>query len=581
MKPLRRRLIFHFSLQFITLSIGMILLVFALFFLLIQQISSQELRRNFQAGILDCITTDTIIENGEAKIDKKWEKLLRERQMWAQIVNDQGHVITSSNAPSSLPKHYSVGDILEIKETKHFSEFTVLTKVDNTYKKDHIFMVGYKDKQQDILKEFAKTYNLNSQISETNKAELEEQLEKINGTLHIINKQGDIIENIGKPMNLKKYDPLDIVSRETAPGIHSTKMSVYKDPSSDKIWILHTPKKKDKNQTLSIMEEYLIGFGIVGAIVLLITITLSSWNGFRYGRPLFLFTSWLERMEQGSYDEVLTEKERKKIYRKNGKVRMRYRLYKEVINAFYKMAEKLDVSVKERAKLEKTREEWMTGISHDLRTPLSSIQGYGHLLESGHYDWSAEELEEIGKTIREKGDYMLHLIEDFSLTFQLKNNNLLLSKETYQLNDLLETIINKFSDDRTLQDYCFHFKPIHKQVEIEADRKWFERMMDNLIFNAIKHNPSGTTITIGVSESPKGLQICIEDNGVGMDEETMGQLFERYYRGTNTDEQIEGVGLGMSIAKQIATLHGATLEVHSEIGKGTKVYITAYGTSIL
>ncbi|OZI12245.1 two-component sensor histidine kinase [Bacillaceae bacterium SAS-127] len=573
MKSLRRRLIFHFSIQFISLSIAIIILFFALFFLLLQHISNQELRRNYPAGVLEYLTTETVIEDNKAEIDEKWERILKEKQMWAQVVNYQGKVIEASNTSSSLPEQYSVGDILQIEENKKFRKYTVLTEIDNTYETPYVFMVGYVDKPLDILKNLVTTYSNEGKISEAKKNQLEEQLKSLNGTLQIINQNGHIIDTVGKPMKAKQYEPLEIISKKMAPGIYSTKTSVYTDPSTNYTWLLHLPKKKDKNQTLSVMEEYLLGFGIVGAIVLLITLTLSFWNGFRYGQPLFIFTSWLERMEQGNYEEVLTENERKKIFRKNGKVRIRYRLYKEVINAFYKMAEKLDTSEKEQAKLEKTREEWMTGISHDLRTPLSTIQGYGHLLESGQYHWSQAELEEMGQTIREKGEYMLHLIEDFSLAFQLKNNELHLAKETLEVNQLLAAITSKFIHDRTLQDYHFHFEPIMTQVEIEADRKWFERMMDNLIFNAIKHNPSGTTVTIHLSHSKDGLHIWIEDDGVGMDEDTMEQLFERYYRGTNTDERLEGVGLGMSIAKQIATLHGAIVNVHSQVEKGTIVDI--------
>ncbi|WP_100403233.1 sensor histidine kinase [Bacillus sp. FJAT-42315] len=573
MKSLRRRLIWHFSIQFITLTITIIVIVFALLFLLLQHLADEEVKRNFPVGVLENITIETTIENNIANIDEKWEARLKQRNMWLQIINHKGEVIGSINSPTTLPKTYTVNDILQIEETKQFHEYTVLAEIDDTYEHPMIYVIGYKDKQQNMLEELVATYSTKGKISKINKEELEKKLSQINGSLHIIDEHGKIIFAAGNPMKKRKYDPLDILSQKMMPGTYSTVTATYDDPYSNQTWILHTPKNKEKYEKLSILEELLIGFGLIGAFFLLITLSLSFWNGFRYGRPLLLFTSWLERMEQGNYDEVLTTKERKKIFRKNGKIKTRYRLYKEVINAFYAMAEKLDSSVKERAKLEKTREEWMTGISHDLRTPLSTIQGYGHLLESGQYHWSKEELEEMGQTIREKGEYMLHLIEDFSLAFQLKNNELHLAKETLEVNQLLAAITSKFIHDRTLQDYHFHFEPIMTQVEIEADRKWFERMMDNLIFNAIKHNPSGTTVTIRLPHSKDGLHIWIEDNGVGMDEDTMEQLFERYYRGTNTDERMEGAGLGMSIAKQIATLHGAIVNVRSQVGKGTIVEI--------
>ncbi|WP_100330677.1 sensor histidine kinase [Bacillus xiapuensis] len=573
MKRLRRRLIFHFSMQFLTLLVTIIILVFALLFLLLQYITDQEQKRNGPAGVLEALVTETNIEDDSAELDeKKWRHSLRKRGLWMQIVNHQGKVIKSSNAPADLPQRYSVNDLLQVEKNQRFLDYKVLAELDHTYDKPYVFLVGYKD-QLPALQHLVAAYSDRGRIKAEKRQALEGRLKPIDGTLHIINPNGDIIEAFGKPLAIQQYKPLDILSNKQMPGIHSTSISVQQVPAGGYTWVLHTPKKKDKIQSITVMEEYILGFGLVGFIALLITLLLSFWNGFRYGRPLFLFTGWLKRMEQGKYDEVLTKKERKKIFRKNGKVKARYRLYREVINAFYNMTEKLDESVKERAKLEKTREEWMTGISHDLRTPLSTIQGYGHLLESGHYQWTAEELKEVGQTIREKGEYMLHLIEDFSLTFQLKNNRLVLSKEICPANHLLKAIVDKFILDRTLSDYRFHFHPATDRPLIEADRKWFERMMDNILFNAIKHNPSGTAITVRIIPSAEYVTIQIEDTGVGMDEETVNKLFDRYYRGTNTEERIEGAGLGMNIARQIALLHDASVTVHSELGQGTTVAI--------
>lgn len=100
-------------------------------------------------------------------------------------------------------------------------------------------------------------------------------------------------------------------------------------------------------------------------------------------------------------------------------------------------------------------------------------------------------------------------------------------------------------------------------------------MIDNLICNAIKHNPKGTSITVYLKKEQEKniLTIAVHDNGTGMDEETLKHLFNRYYRGTNTDEKSDGTGLGMSIAKQIADLHKGMISVQSETNKGTTVTI--------
>jgi signal transduction histidine kinase len=106
-----------------------------------------------------------------------------------------------------------------------------------------------------------------------------------------------------------------------------------------------------------------------------------------------------------------------------------------------------------------------------------------------------------------------------------------------------------------------------------VDPKWFQRILDNLIANAIKHNPDDTHIYVRVRQFPDYFTIEVEDNGLGMDEEMKKKIFDRYYRGINTDERKAGTGLGMAIAKQLAETHGGRLNMESKAGKGTKLWM--------
>ncbi|OMP66535.1 sensor histidine kinase [Domibacillus epiphyticus] len=572
MNPLRRRLIFHFSIQFILMAAAMILVLGALLFFLLQRIANEETKLNPPVGVLQMISLETAIEEGEAKLGQKWNDVLEKRGFWVQIIDESGDVMKSVNTPESLPNQYSVRELLHIEKERKYGKFTVLSEMETMYDDPYLYLLGYEDKEAAMLEALFRQYSKNGLMEM--KSEVEEKLKSIDGSLLIIDRQGEIILSAGASVNRKRYKPLELAKKTIQPGTFSTATSIYQDPDSDYTWILETPKEKEKDQRMSLLEEVILGFGLIGVVVLVLTLAIAFWNGYRYGYPLFIFTGWLDRMEHGRYQDMMTDKERKKIFTKKGKVKMRYKLYKEVIDAFYSMVEKMNASVKERAQLEQTREEWMTGISHDLRTPLSTIQGYGHMLESGHYSWTSEELEEVGAVIREKGDYMLHLIEDFSLSFRLKNNELVLTKDVVNPDELLEGIVSKFEQDRTLNQYCFHFDQSNEQLLIEADIKWFERMIDNLVFNAVKHNPSGTKITVRVRRSISHVHVMIEDNGVGMNEETVNQLFDRYYRGTNTEERTEGAGLGMSTAKNIAELHDGTVCVQSALGEGTIVTVT-------
>ncbi|TXC91842.1 HAMP domain-containing histidine kinase [Metabacillus litoralis] len=577
MKSLRNRLIFHFSLQFICISIAIALIVVILFMLLLTHIVNEELKMNLTEGSLEGIITETEIKNDQAVIPQNWRGLLKKKKMWVQIINKNGRVIESYNTPSDIPKYYSISEIHTINQTKMVNEYTTVSDLDTTYAEPYYFILGFDDLQTKKLKNLFSTYSVNGKIPQKDLQEIDKTLLKNNETIHVINGNGDIIQSVGnKDDHIDQYLPLDLLVREKVPGLYLSGTSFYHDPISDLIWLHITPKEKEEPSKLTTLEQFVIATVIVGATVFTLTISLSIWNGFRYGQPLLIFTSWLERMGNRQYDEVLTEKERKKIFRRNGKVRVRYRLYREVINAFYEMTERLSASEKEKQQLEKTREEWITGISHDLRTPLSSMKGYGHILESGHYDWSKEELIEIGNTIIEKSDYMHTLVEDFMLTFQLKNKALPLTIELTNINCITNNIVTKFQKDRTITNTSFYFQQSCEATYVAIDKKWFERMVDNLIFNSIKHNPPGVLITVTVKyESATNCTILsIKDNGIGMDNNTREQLFSRYHRGTSTEEKVDGTGLGMNIAKGIAELHKATIDVETELNKGTIVKIS-------
>ncbi|MGP1910109.1 sensor histidine kinase [Metabacillus sp. JX24] len=569
MRSLRRRLALHFSLQFISIMVFVGIISLVLLFVLLMHVNREEMKQNFPEGALENIAIETQIEENKATISDVWKHQLEERNLWVQVVDMEGDVIGSENTPKFLPDSYSVSEILQIEKTNQYEGFYVYSQVDTTFEKPYFYMLGYENNEQESLQHLFSLYSSNGRISGENLKQLERELEKMEGSIQVINQEGKVVQSTGSEKMEEDYKPLDVLVRTTSPGKFETHTAIFMDPKSGLTWILHTPKQGAEPVTFSILTEIVRLIIILGVVLLTLTLGISFWQGFRYSQPLLLFTSWLERMGYGNYGEVLTEKERKKVFKKNGKVRLKYKLFKEVIGAFYEMAEKLSAADKERDRLEKTREEWMTGISHDLRTPLSTIQGYAHLLESGQYRWTEEELQDMGQMIREKGDYMTALIEDFSLAFQLENQSLPHQLKPAELNELVRDILLKFANDRTLEDVPFHFKSTDSNLYIHADRRWFERMLDNLIYNGIKHNPKGTSITASVSRQGESAVVTISNDGAGMDEETVQHLFDRYFRGTSTDEQTEGAGLGMSIARAIAELHGGSIHVSSVKHRGT------------
>ncbi len=573
MNGIRRRLTLHFAYQAILLFAFVVAAAAVLLLVLVQMLMNQDLKRSFPIGALEMITVEMYAGKDGVVLSDHWQKQLTKRNYWLQLVDENGAVIYSVNAPADLPNRYDTVELLDIRQAKRYRSYDVLTELDEvTFQKPVLHLLGYVNEDARELEALFGRHARNGLLTDASRAAVDEELKRQKQTLQIMDAQGDIVLTAGLPIDGADYKPLDLLLMEESQGRFPTSIAVRSDPHSGHVWILHR-EKTDEYVNRTFLQDVILYVAVLCGFILLVTVFVSVYHGYRYGRPLLLFMGWFSRLGKGMYEETLSGKERKRLYRKNGKLRRRYRLYKEVIDGFYDMAGKLNASEQERKRLEKTREEWMTGISHDLRTPLSSLQGYGHLLESGNYEWSEEELKAMGRTIREKSGYMLELIEDFSLVFQFKNNAVPLEAETIELDEYVRRIVLKHLNDRTLKDVAFQYEGSDMPLPVQANGKWLTRMLDNLIFNAIKHNPAGTTVTISAWKEQGDAVISVRDDGVGMDEETLRNLFERYYRGTNTEAGTNGAGLGMSIAQHIARAMGGTIEAWSEPGAGTVVTV--------
>lgn len=573
MNGIRRRLTLHFAYQAILLFAFVVAAAAVLLLVLVQMLMNQDLKRSFPIGALEMITVEMYAGRDGVVLSDHWQKQLTKRNYWLQLVDENGAVIYSVNAPADLPNRYDTVELLDIRQAKRYRSYDVLTQLDEmTFQKPVLHLLGYVNEDARELEALFGRYARDGLLPDVSRAAVDAELKRQKQTLQIMDAQGDIVLTAGLAIDGADYKPLDLLLMEESQGRFPTSIAVRSDPHSNHVWILHR-EKTDEYVNRTFLQDVILYIAVLCGFILLVTVFVSVYHGYRYGRPLLLFMGWFSRLGKGMYEETLSGKERKRLYRKNGKLRRRYRLYKEVIDGFYDMAGKLNASEQERKRLEKTREEWMTGISHDLRTPLSSLQGYGHLLESGNYEWSEEELKAMGRTIREKSGYMLELIEDFSLVFQFKNNAVPLEAETIELDEYVRRIVLKHLNDRTLKDVAFQYEGSDTPLPVQANGKWLTRMLDNLIFNAIKHNPAGTTVTVSARKEQGDAVIAVRDDGVGMDEETLRNLFERYYRGTNTEAGTNGAGLGMSIAQHIARAMGGTIEAWSEPGAGTVVTV--------
>ncbi|MDI3311472.1 MAG: HAMP domain-containing sensor histidine kinase, partial [Thermoanaerobacterium sp.] len=214
---------------------------------------------------------------------------------------------------------------------------------------------------------------------------------------------------------------------------------------------------------------------------------------------------------------------------------------------------------------------WISNISHDLKTPLSSIKGYAELLTNPEYKISNEEIIKYANIILNKTNYMEELIEDLRLNEKLKNKVLTIEKTKENLTQFLREVIIEILNHPDYENRVIHYNPLDENIEYTFDKNLFERSISNLIYNALIHNDKDTEVIVNLYKNDK-IYIEIKDNGKGISEVDLKNLFNRYYRGTNTDIH-KGSGLGMSIAKEVIETHGGIISVESEINKGTNIKI--------
>jgi len=285
--------------------------------------------------------------------------------------------------------------------------------------------------------------------------------------------------------------------------------------------------------------------------------------------------AWLSALARGEYAEPVGRNGRPVSRKRDGvSLRRPYATYREVFSSLGTLTAEMRSNAEERARIEAARDEWVAGVSHDLRTPLTSIRGYADILASD-YEFEAQEVRRQAAVIATQAGHMDELLDDLNLSFRLRADALALSRTSVDLIELArEAAVSLANDPRAAHTHVvFDEPPGSGPIMVSVDPMLLRRAMANLLVNAAVHNPGGTTVRVTVAhESPWAL-VRVADDGVGMDDATRGRLFDRYFRGTSTRVDAEGTGLGMAITRQIVVAHGGVIDVASTSGHGTVVQI--------
>ncbi|GIO02501.1 HAMP domain-containing histidine kinase [Brevibacillus laterosporus] len=576
-------------LQFISLllvasfiSIGFVTVAFSFMH---SKINELEMSRDFTRAGLSNLVTTLRLENGNIIFDPDMLAQVKKSGGWLQTIDENGMVTSSYLTPPDVPNHYRPGEIHAIWNGEKQFPYSLYIWIEPKDGVTYTLLYGVKYKEAELLKQISKAATLQSE-SVAIPASLEQELLQSNMWLQLLDANGTEMASLLKPPNaLNHYSVQELTLRIQYPARYQERLFTTYDDQTKQTWILHAPIIASGTTTSLISlssEGQIAGVTIIVLLIAIITVflLLSLWYGHRFGTPMLHLLEWLNQIAKGTYKEPQDRNGLSKSLTKSGHYKRNYRIYQEVMFSMHHLVACLQRNNEIRNQLEKTREEWIAGVSHDLKTPLSSILGYSKMLENKTYEWTPEEIRDFGSIMSEKSAYMDALINDLSMTYRLKNGAYSLTFTSQDINELVRRSIISFLNHPQFQEAALTFRPALPTIHYPVDSYAFQRMVDNVIANAILHNPVGTPIEICLlaceTDDPnvEGFTLTIRDSGTGMNPEVAQQLFERYYRGTNTDRLTQGTGLGMAIAKELALAHGAEIQVASELGKGTTIAFT-------
>jgi len=216
------------------------------------------------------------------------------------------------------------------------------------------------------------------------------------------------------------------------------------------------------------------------------------------------------------------------------------------------------------------RENFISAMSHEMRTPLNSIVGFSQIMTTPGFNCTEEELKEYGSAIEESNYELMKIIEDMLALTHMDNSNIRMDLQEYRVSD----IFKRFESGRVGHDHApdrtVRYVSGPEDARIRVDINLLENVWKNLVGNALKFSHGSTAVSLGWIESPSSVRLYVSDEGIGIDKSQREIIFNRFYQ---VDHFTQGTGLGLALAKEYITRMGGTIVVDSELGTGSTFYL--------
>jgi len=240
-----------------------------------------------------------------------------------------------------------------------------------------------------------------------------------------------------------------------------------------------------------------------------------------------------------------------------------------VANTFNSMAETIEQNIVQLKSVEELRKELIANISHDLRSPIASIQGFTETILMKEGVLKEEERKKYLEIILQNSENLSKLVNDLFELSKLESNPQMIKQEPVQVAELVQDVADKFqilAKEKNISINTIYSKSLPL---VYADIQMTDRVFQNILDNAIKYCNPGDVITIELELLKDSVKVKISDTGKGISEEELPYIFTRYYRGSKT-KGANSTGLGLAIVKKILDLHKSNIEVFSKINQGTR-----------
>ena len=238
---------------------------------------------------------------------------------------------------------------------------------------------------------------------------------------------------------------------------------------------------------------------------------------------------------------------------------------------FNEMAQQITLQLAQLTGNERIRKELLTHLSHDLRTPLAAMQGYIETIAiKGDAITSSEREQYISTVLRNSNQLKLLIDQIFELS-HLEDGQVAINLETFPIGELIFDIVAKFSLKANEKNIRLNLNPQQCSYLVYSDIAKLERILTNLIENALRHTPRGGEITINVIQHADKIKVAVVDTGTGISHKDLAYIFDARYRASNASgDRTQHFGLGLAISKRLSLLLNSELKVSSELGKGSQ-----------